>query len=151
MTQATAGQRFRMPIRYGPWLDRYHLEAEANPNEFTWRTLGLSVEVEPEVVVFRRDRLECSIYGVCAGGAGFTLVDVDVPGVNEWFDTIGRRWRIELGARVRTGAFAAGVFYFLRGNRFDESDSTSAAGTRLRVPEVFTQDHGVGFAIGVRI
>ncbi|HUR29685.1 MAG TPA: hypothetical protein VM509_15955 [Planctomycetota bacterium] len=116
------GDRFQMPLRFGPWIHVLTLDDQGSSDELTWVSLGLRLEVEPEVVLARTDDFEFSLFTALSLAGGGTEVHLDSSGGDEDFDTDAGEFGFEIGPRFRWSHFEAGFSFLHRAVEFDESD-----------------------------
>ena len=113
--------RFTMPIRVGLLINGFVLDEQtvANP-ETTYLSVGPFFEVEPELVLLRRGKLEWSIYGQFGFGVGGTSIEVD--GSFRDYESATGFGMVEAGTRLRIGRTQVGIAFIGRYQSMDRSE-----------------------------
>lgn len=113
--------RFTMPVRIGLLVNRFVLDDHSATNpETTYLSLGPFFEVEPELVLLRRGKLEWSVYGQFGFGVGGTSIEVD--GDPRDYDSSTGFAMVEAGTRLRIGKALLGIAFIGRYQSMDRSE-----------------------------
>ncbi len=139
-----AGERFRMPIRVGPWIHALTLEDQGSSDSLEWASFGLRAAAEPEFVVVQGNDLELSVFAGLSLAGGATRIQLDSTAGDETFDSSAGAFGFELGPRLRWSHFVAGVSYLHRGLSVDESDPEN----NVVVRGIDTTYDGLAFTFG---
>jgi len=124
--RASAGETLRMPVRLGPWMHALTLEDEGSTDRLRWRTLGLRLAVEPEIVIERTENFEWSFFTSVALAAGATRIELDSAANDDEFDSYAAALSLEVGPRFRWSHVFAGISFLHRAVAFDESDPANS-------------------------
>jgi hypothetical protein len=115
--------RFAMPLRVGLLLNGLTLTESGTALETRYASVGPYFEIAPEITIAKSGRTAWSLYGELGFGAGATRVEFDQPSGNELeFDSSTGFFGLELGTRLRFGAFELGFAYIGRWQSMDDSD-----------------------------
>ncbi len=117
-----AGDRFLMPIRLGPWIHVLALDDPNNSIEVDWISLGLRLQLEPEVSIVRTNDFSLSVFTALTFAGGETAIDLSGPGIDEDLESEAGMFGFEIGPRLRFSHFIASVSYLHRSFHVDESD-----------------------------
>lgn len=139
-----AGERFRMPVRFGPWIHVLTLEDQNSSDTLDWVSLGLRAAVEPEFALVRAEDFELSLFAELSVAGGSTRIHLDSSGGDEDFDSSSAAFGFEFGPRFRWSHFHAGVSYLHRGLAVDESDPENNAVVRA----IDTSFDAIAFSFG---
>ena len=73
------GDRFRIPLRIGPYVQLHSLDAETAANDATisYLSIGGQFEVEPEFDIMRKDNFAFGIHGRLRFGGAWATIDDD--------------------------------------------------------------------------
>jgi len=130
----TGGERFRIPIRIGPYVQAQHVEPNSVAGEYVYANVGGRVGVEPEVDVVLTDSVRCSLFGGVSFGLGVGLIEVDSTTDTEEFETTAASVGFDAGVRLTLSKFLVSLSYVYRKTTYDESDPEPLGGT---APGVF--------------
>lgn len=117
-----AGERFRMPVRVGPWIHVLTLDDQASSDSLDWVSYGLRAAVEPEIAVVHSPNFDLTLFAGLSLAAGATTIQEDFSGIDETYDSTSTAFGFELGPRFRWTHFFAGISYLHRGLSVDESE-----------------------------
>lgn len=102
--RATMDDDFRLPVRFGPFLQSIELDDSALPDgAIEYTTIGVRLSAEPEYIIMQRNEsgriAELSAFAEISCGAGPTKVEDDVSSEDGYAFTLA----YELGLRYRFG------------------------------------------------
>lgn len=124
--RATMGSSFRLPVRFGPYLEETTLEdANLTDGDISVTNVGMKLSAEPEFVLTQRigegGRVsELSVYTEFACGAGPSMTEDDVDSE----DGYAFLFNWELGFRYRfANGLTAGLSYIARKNYAGATES----------------------------
>lgn len=138
---------FRFPIRAGPYLHNVHLEENTTPTEIDWSSLGLRIEVEPEVWFLQQPGFALGIGGDLSLGAHWTSIDVESPLLPDDFDGNGATFGLGFGLRALIDdTITAELGYLFRTTLEDQSDTEGGVAIR----DATASFRGVVLGVGVR-
>ncbi|MCR9245953.1 MAG: hypothetical protein NXI31_13045 [bacterium] len=127
--------RFRMPARIGIMVHNYELSNVATGmTTLEVDSFASRFEVAPEFVFHRNGPLMFSGYAELGIAGGYSLVDV--PSLNNDFDSSSVFWFAEIGARARFAMFEFGTAFVTHGMVMAESDTENGN---------FVNSFGAGF------
>ncbi|MEO6709366.1 MAG: hypothetical protein ABI054_07525 [Planctomycetota bacterium] len=138
------GDRFRMPLRAGPWIHALTLDEQHSSDSLTWVSVGLRVAVEPEIVLARSEGFEFSLFSEVSLAGGGTQVHQELGSGDEDYDTGGGAFGFEIGPRFRWSHFSAGVSLLHRSLSFDKSDREN----NVRIPGIDTSFDAFAISFG---
>ena len=139
--------RFRLPVRLGPYLHRMMLEEDSSDTEIDWDSIGVRCEVEPEFWFLRRDNFALGIVGDFSAGLHATSIDVEVGGIDDDFDGDGLTFGAGGGVQALLGDHVTTKVGFVYRSTFeDESDDSGGVVVR----EADANFAGFVFQLGVR-
>ena len=112
--------RFTMPMRVGLLVNGLILDdhSAVDPETSYW-SAGPFFEIEPELVLTRRGKLEWSVYAQLGFGAGSTAIDVD--GVSGNYRSTTAFGMVEAGTRMRIGKAQLGIAFIGRYQSMERS------------------------------
>jgi hypothetical protein len=139
-----AGDRFRIPVRIGPWLHFLDAEDEGSSDSLTWATLGLRFAVEPEMVLVQDRDFQLSLFSEVSLAGGGSVVHEELGSTDEDYETTGGVFGLEIGPRFRMSHFFASVSFLHRGISMDESDSENG----VRIPGFDSEFNALAFSFG---
>lgn len=146
--RATMGERFRLPVRFGPFLQSSKEDDSLQPDGAIERSVvGVKLSAEPEVVLSRSVSngkvAELSAFADFGCGAGPAKVKDDVDDEDAYAFTLN--W--EVGFRYRfTSGLLAGVSWYAQKNHIGTTESYNNA-VFFGVDDDFT---GVMITAGLR-
>ncbi len=117
-----AGERFRMPVRVGPWIHVLTLEDQASSASLDWVSYGLRAAVEPEFAVVHSPNFDMTVFAGLSLAGGITEINLDTVVDTENFDSSAAAFGFEVGPRFRWKHFFGGISYLYRGLSVAESD-----------------------------
>lgn len=127
--EIVSGDRFRMPLRAGPWIHVLEVNDANNSDFIRWGSVGVRLAVEPEVVISRNEDFAFSLFSSVSVAGGSTGIDAEVGNIDHKFDTDGGAFGLELGPRIRWSHFMASVSFIHRTVSMDDSDTETVNGT----------------------
>ena len=139
-----AADRFRMPLRIGPYFSQVRAEFEVSSDVTRYDSLGFRVEIEPEVLLFGRGRGQASAFARFS--AGLHDSSIDDESTNRHYHSYGHTLGFESGFRFAIGPMAFSAAYVYHENRIAESDRENG----LVIPQLETDFQGVLFGLGGR-
>ena len=149
---AFANSRARMPVRIGPYYHALRLEDDT-PVETTWSSLGARLEVEPEIVLYEREKNAVSLFMELGGSLHVSNVERDSGAIEQDFTSDGYQLRSNAGLRGQWSGFTASISYLVRYysvNQTDtETDKTNPT-TRTSIDAIDTLFQGLYFEGGFR-
>ncbi|MCA8957630.1 MAG: hypothetical protein KDC87_16260 [Planctomycetes bacterium] len=140
------GEIFRMPIRVGPYFNMVRQELAGS--DLDYYTVGVRVQVEPELDLFSSEDVAISLYGHGEVGGGSTAIDSEQ--FDEWFSTDEAHWGWGAGVRVTARRFHASFGYLRRKSTFDASDVENTFAGLQFIKEADFEYDGFLMAFGVR-
>jgi len=138
------GDRFRMPVRVGPWIHALTLDEQHSSDSLTWVSIGLRLAVEPEIVLARGEGFEFSLFSEVSLAGGGTEVHQELGSGDDDYDTDGGAFGFEIGPRFRWSHFSAGVSFLHRSLSFDESDRENG----VTIPGIDTSFDALAISFG---
>jgi hypothetical protein len=141
---ASAGDRFRMPVHFGPWVHVLTLDDQGSTESTRWMTYGLRFALEPEIVIEQGKDFEWTLFTSISFSGGATRIDLDTTAGNEDFDSHASAVGFEVGPRLRWAQFSAGVSYIRRGVFLADAGPRNG----LAVNDVDTAFDGVALSFG---
>lgn len=108
--RATMGEKFRLPVRFGPFLQNSEEDADQFVDGAVERSMfGVRLSAEPEYIIFQRAEggriTELSAFAEFACGAGPAEVEDDVDSEDAYAFTLG--WEAGLRYRFANGILAS--------------------------------------------
>lgn len=148
----TGGERFRMPIRIGPYISHTSV-ADSGPTLARGQTtdyavLGLRLEVEPELDFFQENEMVASVFVKQALGGGVAGVSRGID--EETFDTRERNHSFGIGVRFRVNKFHSELGYVYRYSEYDETDSEVVSNNLMTLPGAEFEFTGLMISMGIR-
>lgn len=139
--------RFRLPLRVGPYFHRLELNDDTTPGTIDWDGVGLRLEAGPEVWLLRRNAFSLGLTGSVSIGAHVTSIDAEVAGLSDTFDGDGLTFGAGLGiAALFANHVTTQLGYVYRMTRESESDPSNGVFVR----EATQSFSGVVLQIGGR-
>ncbi len=126
--RATMGESFRLPIRFGPFLQKSEEEDTTSPIGAVERsTVGVKLSAEPEYVISQRmsdgQMTELSAFLDVGCGAGPSKVEANIGKEDGYAFTLN----YEIGVRYRFGKWMAGLSWFALKNHIGATESYNNA------------------------
>lgn len=113
--------RFSMPVRFGILVNGLTLDDHgATDPETQYVSAGPFFEVEPELVLFHRGKIDLSVYAQAGFGVAGTSIEVD--GDMRDYDSSTGFAMFEVGTRVTVGKAQFGVAFVGRYRSMDRSE-----------------------------
>lgn len=145
--RATMGESFRLPIRFGPFLQKSEEEDAASTIGAVERSIvGVKLSAEPEYVLAQSmsggEMTELSAFLDVACGAGPSKVEANIGKEDGYAFTLN----YEIGVRYRFGRWLAGLSWFALKNHIGTTESYNNA-VFFGVDDDFT---GVMLTAGIR-
>jgi len=148
----TGGERFRMPIRIGPYISHTSVadsgSSLARGQTTDYAALGLRLEVEPEFDFFQENDMVASVFLKQSIGGGVAGVSRGVD--EETFDTTERRRSFGLGVRFRVNKFHSELGYVYRYSDYQETDSEVVDNKLITLPGAEFEFTGLMISMGIR-
>jgi hypothetical protein len=142
-----AGDRFRIPLRVGPYFHRLELKEDSSSTKIDWDGIGLRIEASPEWWLLRRDDFSFGLAGDLSIGAHATSIDAKSSGFSDNFDGNGWTFGAGLGVAAMFGNHVTSrLGYVYRTTNEAESDASNG----IFVREATQTFRGVILAVGVR-
>jgi len=119
--------RFSMPVRFGILVNGLTLDDHAATDpETDYVSAGPFFEVEPELILFHRGKMEMSVYTQAGFGAAGTLIEVDGEldangDLREYESSTGFAM-FEVGTRLKVGKAQFGIAFVGRYQSMDRSE-----------------------------
>ncbi len=139
-----AGERFRMPVRVGPWIHALTLEDQASSDSLSWTSYGLRAAVEPEFALVHSQNFDLTMFAGLSLAGGATTIEEDLASGNETYDSNATAFGFELGPRFRWPHFLAGISYLHRELSADQSDFVN----NFAIRGIDTSYDGLAFTFG---
>jgi len=122
--RATMGESFRLPIRFGPFLQKSEEEdATSTIGSIERSAVGVKLSAEPEYVISQGmnngEMTEISAFVDVACGAGPAKVKADIGSEDGYAFTLN----YEIGVRYRWGKWLAGLSWFALKNHIGTTES----------------------------
>ena len=139
--------RFRIPLRAGPYFHRTELKEDSSATKIDWDGFGLRIEASPELWLLRRDAFSLGLAGDLSLGAHVTSIDAKSSGFSETFDGDGWTLGAGLGVAAMFGRHVTTQLgYVYRMTNESESDETNG----IVVREATQTFRGFVLELGVR-
>ncbi len=112
--RATMGERFRLPVRFGPFIQNSEEDADQFIDGAVERSMiGVRLSAEPEVILMQQKVdgkvTELSVFADLACGAGPAEVEDDVDSEDAYAFTLA--WELGVRYRFRNGILASISWY----------------------------------------
>lgn len=142
-----AGDRFRVPLRAGPYFHRLEVKEDSSSTKIDWNGIGLRLEASPEWWLLRQDAVSFGLAGDVSIGAHATAIDARSNGFSDNFDGSGWTFGAGLGVAAMFGNHVTSrLGYVYRTTNEAESDASNG----IVVREAKQTFRGVILAVGVR-
>jgi opacity protein-like surface antigen len=139
--------RFRVPLRVGPYFHRVELKEDSSSTKVDWDGYGVRLEASPEVWLLRRDAFAFGLSGDVSIGAHVTDIDLKSSGFSDSFSGNGYTFGAGIGVAALFGNHVtAELGYVYRLTNEKESDASNG----IIVREATQSFRGVVLQLGVR-
>ncbi len=144
LTHASSGE-VRIPVRIGTYLSAMGAEFEAlSAAETEYSSVGIRVEIEPEVVVIEDDEFEASIFSQLSAGIHLTTIDDEFTGGE--FESEGHTLGFEVGIRLVLDPVSVSASYIFHETTIRQSSTEFD----IVIPRLETEFTGVQVSMGVK-
>lgn len=136
---------FEMPVRFGLFLRGYELEDQTNGDRLSYDSVGVRLEVAPDLLIAGGDSVRWSIDGMLAVEFGSTVVSDD-PSIIGDAHAHMHGFDAGIGTKLRVKPFEFGVGWLYR--RMDVGESDVVGGNFYRA--IDTEFSGLVLSMAVR-
>jgi len=114
------GEQLRMPVRFGLLFDDYQFDQPLLAETLSVGSLGLRLELEPQLTLVQQERLDWSLFANVNFGIAFSGIDSDQD--NGHWSSSSTLFGAELGTRLRYRDVTFGLSFVHREQGMHDSD-----------------------------